>query len=285
MTPGSGKKVSWLCDQCPDGHLHQWTAPVHRRSSGSGCPQCSGRKVCQHNSLATKATRVAAKCDYEANIGLGTPGTVAAKSHQPVQWRCQDCGHRWTQNLDQRVRMSAGCPQCAQQRMSGPRATHPTFADCQHPLLADWDHKRNEAANLFPHTTKLKCNKQIHWLCSKCPAGQEHSWSAAPYNRTGRLQSGCPVCSGHAACSCNSLEALYPATAAEWDYDRNPDLPSNYTASSNHLAWWCSSEGSSWQQTIYSRTVLVYSSLVRNQHIGKRAPAPQLPVTSISADL
>ena len=82
VTPFSGKKVSWLCDQCPDGHLHQWTAPVARRSNGSGCPQCSGRKVCQHNSLATIAPRVAADWDYEANVELGTPETIVAQSNQ-----------------------------------------------------------------------------------------------------------------------------------------------------------------------------------------------------------
>ena len=105
-----------------------------------------------------------------------------------------------------------GCPQCA---LSQQRRRRPTFAESQHPLLAEWDHRRNSHLNNFPHNTRLQSDKQIWWLCTKCPAGQEHSWSAPPARRIGRHQSGCPVCAGRAACRCNSLQALYPDAAAE----------------------------------------------------------------------
>ena len=39
---------------------------------------------------------------------------------------------------------------------------------------------------------------------------------------------------------CNSLQSLYPDTAAEWDYSRNQGQLSGYTASSHYLAWWSS---------------------------------------------
>ena len=148
-----------------------------------------------------------------------------------------------------------GCPQCAKEANSTKqKAKHPTFAECNHPLLAEWDHERNAAEGHFPDKVRLRSSKQIYWLCSKCPAGQEHSWSARPADRTGRQQSGCPCCAGHAACKCNSLQALYPDTAAEWEHGRNKGQPKDYSAGSGYLAWWYSPQHGSWQQSINSRT-------------------------------
>ena len=138
----SHRKVAWKCDACPDGHPHQWTTAVYSRTRDRGCPQCSGRQVCKHNCLRTIAPWVAAAWDYETNAALGTPDTVVAHSHQVVGWHCQICGQKWTVSPNSRVSQQSGCPKCA------PRGTvtrHPTFEECQHPLLAEWDPKRNDA--------------------------------------------------------------------------------------------------------------------------------------------
>jgi len=39
VTPGSGKKVWWICDQG-----HEWRATVHNRKNGRGCPFCAGKR-------------------------------------------------------------------------------------------------------------------------------------------------------------------------------------------------------------------------------------------------
>ena len=101
VKPQSKKIVWWMCDQCPDGHLHSWEATVANRSNGSGCPQCSSHKVCKHNSLATKAPAAAAQWDYEANDG--TPDSVLAQSNVVVGWRCDDCGSKWSAAIYSRV--------------------------------------------------------------------------------------------------------------------------------------------------------------------------------------
>ena len=75
---------TWTHDVCPDSYLHQWTASVASRSNGSGCPLCSGRKVCKHNCLATVAPWAAAQWDYEANAD-----TVVAYSSQPAGWHAK----------------------------------------------------------------------------------------------------------------------------------------------------------------------------------------------------
>ena len=250
-------KVWWICDQCPDGHLHSWEAALYSRSSGTGCPQCSGHKVCKHNSLSTKAPLVAAQWDFGANDG--SPESVSAQSHQLVGWHCGACGHKWNQTPNRRVdKGKRGCPMCAEHTKTKKRIKHPTFAECQDPrgkaLLAEWDHERNAAQGNFPQNTSMLSSKQIFWLCTNCPAGQQHSWSAMPNNRYGRGKTGCPCCAGQTACKCNSLQALYPDIAAEWDYAKNQGHSSDYTACSTHLTWWFSPKRGSWQQTIRSRT-------------------------------
>ena len=264
ITPGSHKKVWWVCDQCPDGYLHSWEASVRNRSAGTGCPQCIGRKVCKHNCLATKAPLVAAQWDYEANDG--TPDSIVAHSSQLVGWLCDACAHKWRAAPNQRVcRHKTGCPKCALHAKTN-KTMQPTFAESQDPqvktLLAEWDHERNAPQGNFPHNTRLKSNKHIFWLCHKCPAGQQHSWTAPPYQRNRRSKAGCPYCAGRAACKCNSLQALSPDIAVEWDYIKNQGQPSDYTASSSHLAWWVNPERGSWQQRISGCT---YPRSKRNQ--------------------
>ena len=253
IRPQSKRKVRWICDQCPDGHLHSWSARVQSRTNGSGCPQCSGRKVCKHNSLATKAPAVAAQWDYEANDG--TPDGVVAQSNQPAHWHCDACGHEWRATICARVsKLKRGCPQCAESaRTKKKYVKQPTIAE-NPVLLAQWDHKRNAEQGHFPDRVRLQSAKQIFWLCNKCSVGQQHSWSAQPFSRTGPSKTGCPCCSGHAACECNSLQALHPSIAAEWDHSRNEGQPSEYNAHSVHLAWWISPQRGSWQQTIKTRS-------------------------------
>ena len=250
----SNKKVGWICDQCPDGHLHSWSAKVKNRTNGNGCPQCSGFKVCKHNCLATKDPKVAAQWDYAANEG--TPDSVVAQSSKPAGWHCTACGHKWSQTPNARLgKNRRGCPQCAAEaRNKQKNAKHPTFAECNHSLLAEWDHDRNATEGNFPDKVTLGSQKQIFWLCNKCPAGQEHSWTARPASRTGRGKSGCPCCAGHVACKCNSLQLLCPAAAAEWDHSKNRSQPSDHTAGSRYVAWWFTPQRGSWQQPIHVRT-------------------------------
>ncbi|KAL3151038.1 hypothetical protein ABBQ38_012907 [Trebouxia sp. C0009 RCD-2024] len=264
IKPHSDQKVWWTCNECPDRHLHSWLARVRGRSCGDGCPQCKGRNVCKHNSLATKAPVIAAQWDYDANDG--TPDSVVAHSHQPVGWLCDVCGGKWSVSPNRRVsKTKSGCPDCANEaRTKGTK--QPTFAECQHSLLAEWDHERNAAQGNYPDKVRLQSHKQIFWLCNRCPTGQEHSWSAQPSQRTTRGKTGCPYCAGKAACRCNSLQALYPDIAAEWDHVRNKGQPSHHTAGTRYLAWWFSIQRGSWQQTIHARTTSKKMRVAARKH-------------------
>ena len=50
FTHGTHKKVWWKCDK---GEDHEWIARIAKRTRGSGCPICSGRKVVKSNCLKT----------------------------------------------------------------------------------------------------------------------------------------------------------------------------------------------------------------------------------------
>ena len=260
ITPGSRRKVWWLCNQCPHGHPHNWLSRVDNRSHGNGCPQCSGRKVCKHNSLATIAPQAAALWDFAKNSC--TPDDMTAYSHSRAHWKCRKCGHDWDAHIDSVVVHKTGCPQCnaggvPQADGSRLRAKHPTFEQCQHPLLAEWDHQRNAAEGIFPNNTTLRSHKRVHWLCRQCSAAQLHRWVQSPNARLDKFGSkrlGCPICAGHVGCKCNSLQTQFPAIAAEWDYERNEGSPEDYSAFSHHTAWWRSPAFGSWQQTINGRT-------------------------------
>ena len=249
----SNKKVWWTCDRCPDGHPHVWLASISDRSRGSGCPYCTARKVCKHNSLPTKAPVIAAQWHPTKNISW--PEQFTAYSHTKAQWLCPACNHTWSAAIGHRVGGS-GCPVCNNQ--SGKHISHPTFAACKHPLLAEWDHQRNAEAGHFPDQITLASAKQIFWLCSACPAGQEHSYSAPPRAQTQSCRpSGCSQCAGHTACKCNSLSTHYPDLALEWDYSKNEGTPEDPTAHSEDIVWWLSEQGISWQQSIHDRAICV----------------------------
>ena len=252
ITPNSGQKVHWTCPDCPDGHPHQWEARVTARRTNHGCPFCSGKRVCQHNSVATKAPNVAATWDSTANDG--TPHDFTAHSHFTKQWHCPVCGHKWLAQIYSRVGpKKSGCPECYNLKRARPKVRHPTLAECNHPLLKEWDTEANAKEGLFPDKLTLGSNKRVHWVCHKCPLGLTHKY-VSTVNSRALAGNGCSICCGLRTCRCNSLPSLYPEIAQEWDYCKNDGEPDDYTASSNAVVWWKSRDQQSWQQSVLSRT-------------------------------
>jgi len=251
ITPNSGQKVHWTCPDCPDGHPHQWEARVYNRTDNANCPFCIGKRVCQHNSVATKAPYVAATWDSTANDG--TPHDFTAASNRRKQWYCPVCGHKWLARINHRIGQKSGCPECCKLKRAGPKVRQPTLAECNHPLLKEWDTDANAKEGLFPDKLTLGSNKRVHWVCHKCPLGLTHKY-VTTVNSRALLGSGCSCCGGRTACKCNSLPSLYPEVAQEWDYSKNDGIPCDYTARSHAIVWWKLSDLRSWQQSIFSRT-------------------------------
>ena len=250
VKPQSNIKAVWHCHKCPAGQPHIWTAAVHSRTRGAQyCPYCLNMRVCLHNSLATVAPDQTRYWNYDENEKA--PDQVSAGSSLRAEWKCPACKHEWQAPIQMRTRNRAGCPKCSRAlKVTQPQ---PTFAEAQPACLAEWDFERNDAQDIYPHSTTLGSVKLVHWICSSCPRGQPHHWTASPNNRIGK-GTGCAVCAGKQACVCNSLISLSPSVAAELDLDMNGFSPSQVTAGSSKNVWWRNAKRVSWRQAVHIRT-------------------------------
>ena len=265
IRPASPRKVWWSCDQCPDGLLHIWEATVKSRTSGRGCPFCSGNVVCQHNTLARKAPEVALFWDAKKNLPL-TPDQVTAYSGMRAHWKCSACLHEWQATVFGKVCGKSGCPRCAKANgnmpADGTRQNHPTFAAAKHALLQQWDHDRNRESGNVPDNTSLRSHKLIWWQCQECPTGKVHSWQARASSRTSLNKStGCPCCVGRQLCECNSLETVCPETAADFDVGKNGVSAAEVTSSTSKKYSWLSDEPGARKRSVNQRTTYTRARL------------------------
>ena len=220
-----------------------------QNTRGTSCPFCSNRRVCLHNSLATIARDVAQYWNHSKNEKA--PEQVVAGSGFRAEWQCPICKWEWQASIAQRVLSRAGCPKCSQAQKV--QYSQPTFAKAQPACLAEWDYERSDAHNIYPDSITLGSNKLVHWICSCCPRGQPHRWTASPNNRINNGQ-GCAVCAdwqacscnslgsptsaGQQACACNSLASVFLSVAAEFDAKKNGFVSSKLTAGSKRKVWW-----------------------------------------------
>ena len=101
VTRSANLQKMWACDL---GHI--WSAVVASRSSGNGCPFCSGNQVLQgFNDLATVERELAKQAHG------WDPTTVSRGSKQIKTWIC-DIGHIWIAAVVDRVNGN-NCPTCS----------------------------------------------------------------------------------------------------------------------------------------------------------------------------
>lgn len=101
ISAGSGLVLEWTCPN----HEATFKARVSRRSDGSGCPYCSGRRILPgYNDLATTHPELAVEL-------LDDPTRIMAGSVRKVRWRCE-AGHEWKASPGNRT-LGTGCPTCS----------------------------------------------------------------------------------------------------------------------------------------------------------------------------
>lgn len=178
VPPATRRKVWWRCDKG-----HSWQAGVQSRTSGTGCPVCTGKQVIPgENDLGTMFPRVAAQWHREQNGAL-SPREVSPFSNRKVWWRCPE-GHDYRAAVGDRTNGGEGCPYCAGRRVL------PGFNDLatKMPQVArEWHPELN--GGLTPDMVTAGSRKKVWWQCS-----DGHVWQAVVYSRTGARRSGCPVC-------------------------------------------------------------------------------------------
>ena len=126
LTSGSHKRAVWVCNNCQDDppgcpHPREWEAfIINRALLGSGCPYCSGRKVCPCKSLAQLVPEVAAQWHPTRN-GDKQPDQYGPYSHHKVWWQhlCEQTGqlHEWQavigcRSISWELLQLIRCPHC-----------------------------------------------------------------------------------------------------------------------------------------------------------------------------
>ncbi|MFC1745936.1 zinc-ribbon domain-containing protein, partial [Candidatus Riflebacteria bacterium] len=235
FTPGSGKKVWWLCERG-----HEWNAVIGTRSKGVGCPGCASKIATEENNLAVLYSEIATQWHPEKNGDL-KPEDVTFGSSKKVWWLCKK-GHEWETVIEKRTRRGQGCPWC-----SGRMVTQDnSLAILYHEIAAQWHPEKN--GDLTPEQVTPGSHKKVWWRCEK-----GHEWQAIISNRAkGR---GCPGCSGKRAVPGKNLAVLYSKIAAQWHPTKNGSLtPEQVTPGSHKKVWWLCEKGHEWQYIVGYRT-------------------------------
>ncbi len=116
-------------------------------------------------------------------------------------------------------------------------------------LVAEWDQDAN--GGLVPAELSAGSGVRVWW---KCPRGPDHRWRAKPNNRT--HGTGCPFCANRRLSVTNSLAAVAPLLAQEWDTEKNGLTPRDIVAMSTRVVWWrCRHDRRhAWRRSVRDRT-------------------------------
>ena len=168
-------KVWWKCSAG-----HEWQATISHRSSGSGCPYCSGRIATTNiNDLKTLYPEIANLWHPTKNVPL-LPCNVTVGSEKNIWW-LGECGHEW-QRLVKKMTKNAECPYCTGKKVlkgfNDLSTTHPE-------LISEWHPTLNGELSLTRFSKGS--GQKVWWLCAK-----GHEWTARIADRS--AGSGCPEC-------------------------------------------------------------------------------------------
>ena len=233
----SNKKVWWICRK-----NHEWDATVNDRSSGKGCPYCSGRKPIKgETDLKTKQPALVKEWDHSKN--KKAPSEYKEKSDSKVWWVCEVCSYNWKAPISSRSK-GHGCPACA----GIVCITGKNDLATRNPELAMEFHT-DKNGDLTAHTISVNSNKKIWWK-GKCG----HEWQATVSSRN--AGNGCPICANQiVSIGINDLATTNPQLASQWHPTKNENTtPQDITAGSNKKAWWlCPDCRYEWNAVICSR--------------------------------
>ena len=174
VTVKSGKKVWWQCSS-----NHRYLSTVARRTSGSGCPYCSGRyAISGENDLETIYPNIAREWNYKLNQSL-LPSQVLPNSNKKVWWTCEK-GHDYLTDPSHRLR-GRGCPYCSNRKVL---KGFNDLETCLPDLAKEWHPTKN--GGLLPSMVTPYGDTVIWWQCSVCG----YEWKVSLNGRRG-----CPKCS------------------------------------------------------------------------------------------
>jgi len=249
VTPKSNKIGWWRCQKG-----HEWKSSVHNRASGTACPYCAGKRVCDDNNLAVKRPELAKQWHPTKNGDL-RPDLIVPGSSKKVWWLCEK-GHEW-EAVASRRSTGVGCPYCAGKKVTEDYNLAVKFPE----LTKEWHPTKNR--DLKPSDVLPGSDKKVWWICAK-----GHEWETPVGYRTSG--SGCPNCSGTRVTTLNNLAVTFPMIARQWHPDKNgPLTPDQVKAGSDKKVWWTCPKGHEWErrvmQQVRSGTCPICASVSRKR--------------------
>ena len=187
------------------------------------------------------------------------PDAVGVKSNKKVWWRCAlHLEHEWEAVVASRQK--SGCPHCyhelkltswivgsdGKKRLEQLRDSPELFSELV-ALGAD----RDRLGSLYVGDTRT-----LTWKCSTC----NQSWQNQLRKRAVQGQ-GCTYCTNQTTHRGNSLLALHPDIAAQWDYQENShdgklvNGPGSINPGTHDKAWWKCPHGHTWRTEIRQRVM------------------------------
>lgn len=144
------------------------------------------------------------------------------------------------------------CGQCSRAAHEEKRVRE-SLAQARPDIAAQWHPTKNQ--ELKPEKVSVNSNRKAWFLCKQNPA---HVWDSQINNLSRRKKIECPFCIGIRVDQTNSLAALFPALAAEWDSEKNEGLTADQVyafRTKKKFYWKCPiAKDHSWRATIVSRT-------------------------------
>ena len=160
-----------------------------------------------------------------------------------LKWKCLkiDCEEIFDANWSD-IFSGNGCGYC--------RGLQVGLSNClatkRHDLAIEWHPTKN--GDLTPFDFTCGSYKDIWWQCKDNP---KHEWMAKISTRD---KHNCPYCTGQLPSEDYNLLIDNPRLCEEWNYEKNGDIPLNYTPHSGKSVWWkCNECKHEWEALISNR--------------------------------
>ena len=240
--PQSKEKVIW---DCPDCHGEYTASVCSVFLQTFNCPYCNDRKALPgFNTIAARHPTLAKQ--WSPNNTLGAD-LVLAKSTQPGEWICPDCGNTYFAAPIDVVSGLSKCPHC-NEKYAVPGYE---FLALVYPELAE---ALIGLTNNSPNGEVTQASEMCDWRCPECHAVYSAYMKDAMLDaRAGRKT--CPYCKGKVLLSgVNSLDIQHPNVAKLWSH-RNEKKANEVLPKSKEIGHWiCPECYNEYEATIVSMT-------------------------------